>query len=324
MKKIFTTLALICAVAFTFAQAIPNASFEEWSDTHTATGWNSAFNASIPVEYSGFNLNVVIDFNAATRLADGHTGEYSVQLNSQEANAQMMEMNIYTINLPGMIQLGDFDIDALTNLDFENADIDNMDLTQYIHGGVAFNQIPTKMKAYVTYTTTADTMVAAVMLTRWNNGQREVVAKGELQSSTPYNDFTQIEVPITVQEGMEGVTPDTLNIIFSTAKGMADANTIMVIDDVELAMGDDDAIFEIGTLPIFSVRPNPATENIILTPATNENYAARMFDTNGKLVWENSNLQGETTLNVSNFTKGVYFLQVKQGQNVKSQKVLVK
>lgn len=323
MKKIFTTLFIFCAVAFAFAQTVPNASFEEWSDTHTATGWNSAFNTSMEIEYSGLPITVVIDYNAATRLADGHSGEYSVQLNSQAASAQLMGMSLYEIQLPGMIQLGDFDIDALSNMDIENADMDNMDLTQYIHGGIAFNQVPAKMKAYVTYTTTSDTMVAAVFLTRWNNGQREVVAKGDLQSNTQYNEFTQIEVPITVQEGMEGVTPDTLNILFCTARGMADESTVMVVDDVELQM-EGDAIFEIGALPIFSVRPNPATENIVLTPATNENYSARMFDANGKLVWENNNLQGETTLNVSNFTKGVYFLQVKQGQNVKSQKVLVK
>lgn len=323
MKKLFTSLCIICAIAFTFAQTIPNASFEDWDDLHTATGWNSSFNLSMPVEYSGMSLTVVIDYNAATRLNNGHSGDFAVQLNSQEANAQLMGMSLYTIHLPGMIQLGEFNTESLGNLDIQNVDMDNLDLTEYVYGGIAFNAVPSKVKAYIAYTTTSDTMVAGVVLTRWNNGQREIVAKGEYRNGTPYAEFTQIEIPVAVQPGMEGVTPDTMNIIFSSATSTADENTVLVVDDVEVDM-DGDAIFEIGALPIFSARPNPATENLVLTPATTENYSARLFDTNGKLVWEAYNLQGETTLNVSNFTQGIYFLQVKQGENVKSQKVLVK
>jgi hypothetical protein len=80
----------------------------------------------------------------------------------------------------------------------------------------------------------------------------------------------------------------------------------------------------VSSLPLFSVRPNPATETVVLTPFTNESYSARMYDTNGKLVWNADNVNGETQLNVSEFTKGVYFLQMKQGSNVKSEKVIVK
>ena len=132
----------------------------------------------------------------------------------------------------------------------------------------------------------------------------------------------QIEIPVTYKDGMEGVTPDTLNIIFANSGGSTNENTLLSVDDVEIEMGDN--IYEVSSLPLFSVRPNPATEMVILTPFTDENYSARMYDTNGKLVWSADNVNGETQLNVSEFTKGVYFLQMKQGSNVKSEKVIVK
>ena len=88
-------------------------------------------------------------------------------------------------------------------------------------------------------------------------------------------------------------------------------------------VADNSSIFSLSNLPVFSVQPNPATEVITVIPMVNSEYALRMYDTNGKLVRELYGLQNETRLDVSTFTKGVYFLQVKQGENVRTQKVLI-
>ena len=326
MKKIFTLFTILCAMSITFAQTVPNASFEDWTDTHTAVGWNSSFNVSFPVNYGGFDLTVVLDYNAATRYADGHTGTYSAKINIQEAHAQMMGQNLYTINIPGMIQLGEFNTDALSTFDFSSLDLNNMDmndfdLTEYMTGGVACNRIPEKLTAWVAYRSTSDTMRVMVVCTRWNNGTREIVAQGDYYDSQNYTDFTPIEVPVHVNEGMEGITPDTLNIVFSTASGSCNENTELTVDDVELVLSDV-AVMDL-TYPLFSVRPNPATDKIILTPATNDEYEARMFDTNGKLVWEGQHLVNTTDINVTTFTSGVYFMQIRQNGQVKTQKVVI-
>lgn len=323
MKKIFTLFLAVCAVSVAFSQTVPNASFEDWTDVNNADGWNSTFNVSIPVSYGGMNLDVVLDYKAATRYADGHSGIYSAKITPQQAHAQLMGMNLYSIDLPGVIQLGTFDTEAFSNMDFDNLDIENLNLTQYIHGGVAFNQIPSKITAWVAYYSPSDTMRVGVLCTRWNNGTREIVAQGDFLSGVNYENFTQIEVPVTVKEGMEGITPDTLNIIFSTASGATcDASTALTIDDVAIEMGDN-AIFDLS-FPLFSVSPNPASDFITLTPGVNAEYAARMFDTNGKLVWEGNNLTNVTKISVNDFTPGVYFLQIKQNGQLKTEKIIVK
>lgn len=323
MKKIFTTLFVILAGTFAFAQVVPNGGLEEWTDTHTPVGWNATFNTSVPVDYMGFTLDVVINYQAATRNATAHSGSYAAQITTQAANATMAGQTIYSINLPGIMHLGEFNVGAISTLDVGDvSDPSSIDWTQYLTGGIACNQVPSKVTAWVAYTTTEDTLTAGVLLTRWNNGQREVVAEGRYEYDQEINDYTQIEIPVTYKDGMEGVTPDTLNIIFANSGGSTNENTVLAVDDVEIEMGDN--IYEVSSLPLFSVRPNPATETVVLTPFTDESYSARMYDTNGKLVWNADNVNGETQLNVSEFTKGVYFLQMKQGNNVKSEKVIVK
>lgn len=323
MKKIFTTLFAVLAMTFAFAQVVPNGGLEEWTDTHTPVGWNATFDANIPVDYNGMSLNVVIAYQAATRNATAHSGDYAAQISTQSAQAQMMGMTLYNINLPGIMQLGQFNVEGFSTLDVgEMTNPENLDMTQYLYGGIACSQVPSKVTAWVAYTTTEDTLTAGVVLTRWNNGQREVVAEGRYEYDQEIENYTQIEIPVTYKDGMEGVTPDTLNIIFANSGGSTNENTLLSVDDVAIEMGEN--IFEVSTLPLFSVRPNPATEMVILTPFTNESYSVRMYDNSGRLVWSADNLQGETQLNVSEFTKGVYFLQMKQGNNVKSEKVIVK
>lgn len=327
MEKISTLLIALFCTCFSFAQTVPNGDFESWTDEHTATGWNSSFYTSFPFTYNGFSLDIVIDYNAATRNATAHTGTYCAQLSTQTANAQLYGSNLYSIPLPGMIQLGQFNTEGLANIDFENADMDNLNLTDYVYGGVPFTEVPAKITAWVSYFSTADTMRAGVILTRWNNGEREIVAQGDLIYGENSDDFVQVEIPVTVKEGMEGVAPDTMNIIFSSASGTADGNTLLAIDDIEIVMTAEDSsdvrIFDVTSLPIFSICPNPTSDVVKLTPATHETYAARMFDINGKMVWNAENLQGETQVNVTSFSKGTYFMQVKQGNNVKSEKVIV-
>lgn len=325
MKRIFTLLTFVMAATMAFAQQVPNAGFEEWSDTHTAVGWNSAFQRDFSFTYDGMGfpipIDVSINYNAATRFSDSHSGEYSAQITTQHATVTMFG----DVNLPGMIQLGEFDLDALANLDFnnlENLNLSALDLIQYVYGGVPVNFVPEQCSAWIAYTSTEDTLRAGVLLTRWNNGQRELVAKGEFLQGDNIDDFTQITFPIEVQEGMEGVVPDTMNIIFSTASGQSNENTQLFVDDVTVGSGN--AIFEISGLPIFSVRPNPATDIITLTPAADGSYAARLFDNNGRLVWSADNLEGAHDINVSEQAAGIYLLQVKQGDNVKSQKVIVR
>lgn len=334
MKKLFITLMAFFGLTAAFAQTVPNAGFEEWTDNTHPVGWNGNFSSMIPVTYMGFSLNVIVDYHAAQMSDVAHSGSSAVMLVPQEASAVMGSTPVYSIDLPGVVQLGEFNTAALQNIDVNNLSSMNFDIADYTYGGIACDQLPDSVKAWVKFSTVQDSLRAGVVATRWNNGQRQVVAQGEFLHQGEISEYAQITVPVAVKSGMEGVQPDTVNIIFSSGGQSIDANTLLYIDDVEMytsvvTPGDTTdtpgtAIFSIDNLPVFSVQPNPATDMLSIVPLSSSEYALRLYDMNGKLVREMTGLQNETRLNVSDLTKGVYFLQVKQGANVKTQKVVVK
>ena len=316
MKKLFITLIAFFGLAAAFAQTVPNAGFEEWTDNTHPVGWNAAFNHTFSVDFYGSPFSIPVDYNAANQSTNAHSGTSAVEVVPQQINAI-----ITTIDIPGVIQLGQFNTSSMDNIDFSSFDMSNFNITQFVDGGIACNQLPAKATAWVLFNTVSDSLRAGVVATRCYNGERQVVAQGEYCHQGAINEYTQIEIPFVVKEGMEGVQPDTINIIFSNGSREVDAATRLFVDDVELVAPT--AIFGLSGMPVFSVQPNPATDVITVLPLDGSEYALRMYDTNGKLVRELYGLQNETRLSVSDLTKGVYFLQVKQGTNVKMQKVLI-
>lgn len=318
MKKLFITLLAFFGLTAAFAQTVPNAGFEEWTDDTHPVGWNASFNETFSVNVFGMDLDIPIDYAAASKSTNAHSGSMAVKIVPQQINA----MNVYTVDAPGVMQLGQFNTTSMQSIDFSSFNFDDFDITEFVDGGIACNQLPLKATAWVMYTTVQDSLRAGVVATRWNNGSRQTVAQGEYIHQGAIDEYTQIEIPFTVCAGMEGMQPDTINIIFSNGSREVDPATCLYVDDVEL-VADNSSIFSLSNLPVFSVQPNPATEAITVIPLSNSEYALRMYDTNGKLVRELYGLQNETRLDVSTFTKGVYFLQVKQGENVRTQKVVI-
>ncbi|MBO4646133.1 MAG: T9SS type A sorting domain-containing protein [Bacteroidales bacterium] len=325
MKKFSILFAAILFAVSSNAQEVPNSGFENWTDEHTATSWNSTFDAEVPFNYNGMDVTVHINYDAARRSDDSHSGNYAVQLVTQQANVTAniygMEMTVYTLTLPGMIQLGELDTENLSNIDLENVgDFGDFNLTDYVYGGIPCTQIPTKLKAWVKFQAVNDTMRLGVLATRWNNGQREVVARGDFLSSQAYSQYVQLEAPVNVL--IEGATPDTLNIFFCSAGASCDSATTLWVDDMELVFGENN-IYEVSSLPMFQVGPNPSSDKIYVNTLENSEYAVALFDMNGRMVYEATGLEGKSTIDVSCFAKGVYTLKVKQNGKVNAKKVMV-
>jgi hypothetical protein len=77
----------------------------------------------------------------------------------------------------------------------------------------------------------------------------------------------------------------------------------------------------------FIVFPNPATNalNIFISSATNNQQSAiNMFDITGQLVYTEAINAQQSTIDVSGFASGVYFVQVHLNGNVSTKKVVVK
>lgn len=314
MKKIAILFTLIGLTLCGMAQ-IPNAGFEEWESDTKASAWNSTFTFNRTITYENFPIPISLDYTAANKSTITYSGSYSMKLLPYSTTLMMM----IPITLPGICQLGQFDMTPIETMDFDNLDLSDFSITDVLRGGVACNEVPLKVKAWVRYPNDEDTSMVIVYATRNVNGTPELVAEGYFQISEPLVDFTQIEVPIDVV--MDGVTPDTLNIIFLNAIGeVHGTNVEMYIDDVTLETSS--GIYDVNSF-IFSVMPNPATDQIILQSVNNEKYDARLYDMNGRIVWSGSNLQNATEVNVSDFATGTYVMQVKQNGKVRTDKIMI-
>ena len=61
------------------------------------------------------------------------------------------------------------------------------------------------------------------------------------------------------------------------------------------------------------VYPNPVTDilNVNITNAQNNIISARIFDSYGKLIYNGQMISGTNTINMTNFSKGIYLLRLK-------------
>lgn len=313
MKKILVTLLALCFFTFANAQNLSNGGFEEWTNDTIATGWTSTFNASTVIDYMGFPVPVTINYSSAHMVTEAHLGSYAMRIQGQTLLSGMMQV-------PGVCHLGVFDTEAILNTDFDNFDASSFNLTDYIHGGIEFAQIPTSVSAWIKYYPTGDTMQMTIIATRWNNGTREIVARGDYSTSETITDFTLIDIPIDTL--IDNATPDTLNIIFTTAQSSeCNPESDLIIDDIQLNF--ENGITYLNLNP-FTVTPNPTTDFIQIHPAVeNVPYQVQLFDVNGKIVWENQSLINDTQIDVQRFTQGVYFLQTQQNGKSSSHKIVI-
>lgn len=304
MKKILTFLFCLNITVMISAQVtIPNSGFEQWNNG-SAMSWSSSFS------YSGTLAS--FEYEAAERTSDAHAGNYAMKLHPSE-----IDLSITTFSLPGMCHLGIFNTEiGLTSLlGILNGGIGGI-IDAMIEGGIPCNRVPSKATAWVKYIPSGEDEMSATVRC-YSNG--EIVAEGTYTSTTASGVYQQIEIPVTTS-GND--TPDQINIIFSCGKN---EGSYLYIDDVELVFEEPenpDGISECNA--VFSVSPNPTSEVLNITSTMNGNYSARLFDTNGKMVWECNDLQGDTQVNVTDLTAGVYFLRVSNNGLSRTQKVIIR
>ena len=73
---------------------------------------------------------------------------------------------------------------------------------------------------------------------------------------------------------------------------------------------------------LFNVYPNPAKSVINISSASNEAFGVSVYDLLGKQVLRSENVKSQ--LNISSLNPGLYFVNMTQGSNSSTQKLLVK
>ncbi len=80
----------------------------------------------------------------------------------------------------------------------------------------------------------------------------------------------------------------------------------------------------ITPLPEVNIYPNPATDRLQITTASNEDYDWRLFDTQGRLIREGvGDYQNSTSINTESIHNGTYFLQIRFAKGVVNKQVLI-
>ncbi len=67
----------------------------------------------------------------------------------------------------------------------------------------------------------------------------------------------------------------------------------------------------------FALYPNPAHNNITIeSTSLNKDEAALIFNLQGQLLLQQSLLQNKTTIDISDFTNGMYFVKMKSNNGI--------
>lgn len=105
----------------------------------------------------------------------------------------------------------------------------------------------------------------------------------------------------------------TYAVIVSTPQGCSDQSDCITIDAVSV-----EQIAEIA----MSVQPNPTSGELSISMPTDLTAQAQVFDAQGKLVIDFTNVSNGSTLNLSNMTTGVYMIRITAADAVQTFRVV--
>lgn len=140
---------------------------------------------------------------------------------------------------------------------------------------------------------------------RWNAG-----------SAIAGNDVTAMvsSGPFTISVG------DTLVVSFALIAGYTYLDIVQGATNAELRYNDPLLRIEDNSIPNFNIYPNPAQDIVhIMYSDNNLNTVLQVFDQQGRLIIEKSNIEDHTDIDISSLNQGLYFfvLRNKNGQSTR-------
>ncbi len=300
MKKIFTFLLIVLA-SKTFAQSLPNASFENWTNLiffYEPQGYVTTNYASILLGGGSPRANV----SRATTIKG--TGTYGAKLESYAINQGD------TSGVPGAMLTG--------SLDLANASI---------KPGFSYSGRPDEMKALYNYTmgNRLDSGVITVLFTKYDSiaGPFNLVGVGVgfLQPS-PNSDMQEITIPILYTQE---INPDTAVIVISTSSAFsgsfdtsiissAPVGSILYVDDLQFI--SPVGIEKIDNLIQANAYPNPTTSAFVVNfyIAESSNAKIQLMSTDGRIVYADAQAlsKGNQELKIATdgIAQGLYLLKI--------------
>ncbi len=202
MKNIHVFLTLIVLPFILEAQSVPNGDFENWTQASSyedPTGWDSPNSVS----------SLLSIYTVTKESSVVQNGSYS---------ARLMSQSILGTPIPGLITLGDFNINMTT---FEAT----------IIGGTPFTGKPEALHGYFQYEPVLndEAFIAAILL-KENGSNWDTIADGSFTSSATVLSWTQFTATLNYRSTE---TPTHLNIIIlSSDRNAPQPNSTLYVDNL--------------------------------------------------------------------------------------------
>lgn len=295
MKNIFTFFfAAVClTLPFTvFTQDIPNNSFENWVDSGTYLN---------PEHWDTGNMTVMTSTTVTTyRTEDSYTGQYA---------ARMQTKSVLTFQVPGLITLGDFNLNIWTQ-------------ESSITGGVEFSFRPQALNLFYKYSPAqGDFFRIGVWLLR-DDGTAipDTVATGLYEGYLNIDEYTLLTVPL---EYRSEEIPEILNIIaVSSDPDNPKVGSVLFVDDFsfEYPVGKLELNEHLQTV----VYPNPAYDYIKISKKYSD-LNIEIYNITGSLVKTILKHNSDEKISIRELESGAYIIRiVKNNSDVISTHKLLK
>lgn len=332
MKRISTFVIALCLAGAVSAQnSVQNGGFETWASgglfsQEQPQDWTAALVGSVTQELFGVNIPIPVNTYFGSKTTDARSGSYALKL---QANTVGITGTDYSFLMPGVAQLGHaegFSIPLSTITDLvgmiSNQDTTGMgdfdweslmSLAQVISPGMPCSEVPTHVSMWAKYyPQNGDSL----MLIAFAKDGGSPFSFAQLSCGSTLDEYTQLTA--TFDAPLQPC--DSICIIIISGGFNTDANTVLYVDDVCI---DYESGVEEMNAPIISVYPNPTVEMFSITVDADEVYDYQLMDMTGKIVSSATENQGVTTVDVRDFTPGIYLLKVTQNNKSVTRKVVI-
>lgn len=276
MKTLIKILGVLLIYNTMYAQS-PTMDFESWNSLQEPVGWVS------------FNFAPFCPL-AVTKSTDSYSGNYAIQI-------QAKYCSIIGDTIPGFTLTGKYD---------------TIGAGYTIHGGFSYSQRPQQLKGYYKYFpgNSSDTCFAFLQLTKWNSitNQRDTIGSGIFFSTDTTATYTLFTLDVTY---LSLQNPDTAEIHFFSSVNANSLNAKLLVDELSFVVPPGGIISENFDASRFMIYPNPAVNEMkIAMNGMKEEAFLIIYDIMGRRIKNTELKDVVTSLDISDFTDGIYLYQV--------------
>lgn len=339
MKKVFLSIVPILLAGTLSAQEgtvlLTNSGFENWSDG-SPDAWTTSIRGNILMDLMGTTIPMPLNTNFGEQVSDAHSGSSALLLKRKVLGIPDSE---YSFSMPGIAQYGiagEFNIPLDTLMNIMNAmgslDLsslgslgsDSLDLSfmryfaPLISPGDVCPKTPSSLDLWMKFVAPEPDTMNIIAITKSN---QTPVGFAMYSASESTNGYAPVSIPF-----MNALSPcDSICILIVSGSVSGKDNTELYVDDITLNyVTDTPENVESRSASSFRAYPNPADDEITVSPAGHDSYDYQLMDLTGRTVCSGHDIRGAHKVSVGNVAPGVYMLRIRQGQQTTGKKIIVR